>query len=234
MIQKITLVGLDSKTPIEELVDLVAQVDQKITVELAILYSGRLFSDRPSKRYVSSKFAAKFALASERLPLNVETSLHLSGAAADDFIKGIGEAYDLSWDFNRVKVSFVGEQMGEDELIARVDAEPDHKIILPFNDESAQLCHQLSERPSVSFVSQYIGGVSSWRYPYPIGERFGYAGALSAQNLATELPKISLASSGRALWIEMTSSLRDDTDTFSIERAHASVKAFSVARNMGV
>lgn len=58
-----------------------------------------------------------------------------------------------------------------------------------------------------------------------LSERWGYAGGLGPDTLATQLPRIAAAAGGQPVWVDMESRLRDAQDRFDIGAAARCLQA---------
>lgn len=206
-----SLTGADDAVDINQLSALSARFP---FVEWAILYSPtRLGTPRyPSLAWINAFHAA--------LP-GVQKAIHLCGDAVLQFEQGLLDA--LIAPFNRVQLNFnanryKGELAKLAEAVARLK---NHEFIVQHNaaNENALSFFNASHH-AVLFDASGGRGKLPERWIAPLLGRFcGYAGGLSPETLETALPAIQAVSHGLPLWVDMESGIRNDDDSFSLDKA---------------
>jgi hypothetical protein len=221
-----TLTGVDSSTSLDEVAGLSLEFP---FVEWGFL----LYLGRDEGRYSApSEIAARL----ERLAGNARVALHVCGREALlQFCAGEGVTADLA---NQVE-----KMSGRIQLNLRLDLLPPIAIapaldrslvpvIIQHNRANTPLWDQLPGTQQTLFDASGGRGVLPESWPTPISTQpFGYAGGLSPENIATELPRMAAAAGGSAAWrwIDMEGKLRVE-DRFDLARCRQvleAVKAFT-------
>ena len=214
----ITFTGIDPSNTREDLASLLS-ADPR--VELGILYSE---SRAGSGRYPPPAWIRETA---EWMGFK-RAALHVCGRTVKKVIYGepLEGKIGSFWHFHRVQLNgrFNSEEAGQLRHFIGPESLA-YKVITQF-DSNPEL-HEFCRRPSHQVLFDSSGGRGLLRQEWPkalLDNECGYAGGLSPENLRAELPRIA-AVAGRNYWIDMESSLRDEHDRFSIDRARLALMA---------
>lgn len=148
-----------------------------------------------------------------------QRSLHLCGQSIHDFIAGEKDVCELASRFNRIQLNFFQRRnpVKLDELEAAItrSARP---VIVPYNPSNAAVVESLKTPHQILFDrSGGTGRLPTTGWPQAFsGSECGYAGGLGPDNLEQQLPLIFKAAAGQRIWIDMESSLRDQSGMFSL------------------
>lgn len=191
------------------------------------------------------------AQASHPLNINLNTNqspmrlaAHLCGSRCQDVLDGNSEFISKlkNLGFGRVQVNATKANnvtinptiIRETVLNIRkcMTAVPTIEWILQYNEETRCLCDSFLVEPepnmSILYDSSCGLGIQMKDYPIPTNPDilYGYAGGIGPKNIMEMLAKIQHVSNGKAIWIDMETSLRtkvisdtgDVKDVFSIEK----------------
>ncbi|KAG8459073.1 hypothetical protein KFE25_002480 [Diacronema lutheri] len=221
-------------------------VDPRLLMALSRQYEwlewGVLF--RPDKqgepRYASPAWVERLAVARLEFGGTARLAAHLCSTRVDEVLRGdasfVSRLVDLG--FRRVQVnatavngvdmSLVSAPDASARLLSVIRAVPGIEFILQRNAQTRLLWEPiLAQGPppnvSVLFDESMGTGQLSASFPAPIaGVECGFAGGLGPGNLEQSLRLILAASAGRAVWVDMESSLRtrtaDGDDTFDVAK----------------
>lgn len=204
----ITLTGIDHRTDMEAL--------RSLPVELGFLFSLRPKSHRHLEYKTLLRKAEQCAHA----------ALHVCGLEARQWLL---DGNIATTPFRRIQIN---GKVTARELEAVCEKYPEHQIITQYAKYNWELV-QLA-LPNHEMLVDESGGrgilPDIWGRP-PTMRPVGYAGGLSADNLASVFPELPLQG---YWWIDMEQSLRDDDDLFSVDRAIQTYMVFrSVAERAG-
>lgn len=217
--------------------------DQFPFVELGILYHTE---NHGSGRYPSLSNLEHFVQKALRSSTPRKYALHLCGVGANrKFIEGQQLfPFPLDWkSFSRVfgrvqmNINLTKGPFQLSDLKKACDTHP-QQLIVQYNQSNSTVATLSPDCDNLFFLFDASGGRGTtpqqWTeggYGGPAdGAVFGYAGGLSPDNIAVELPKIH-AVSGGAYWIDMESKVRDELDRFDLgkcQRVAAEVRSFIV------
>jgi hypothetical protein len=222
---RITFTGVDSHCHVEDLLKLL-NADPR--VELAILFSASRAGKQnryPDPAWISDATSHVSLTYTNRL------ALHLCGSEARNaFLRGGFGDFGLGslWRYGRIQIN--GALSFEDggRLRQLLGEYSGWKVITQYDSNPS--LHDTIRRPGHQVLFDASGGRGRRRESWPqhLGHwTCGYAGGLGPDNLHAELPRIAAAAAGAidGYWIDMESSLRDDWDRFSFERARQALAA---------
>lgn len=185
--------------------------------------------------------------------VNMRLSLHICGLWMRTLLLGqIDLPADLTDGFDRLQLNTGGASVALHEVSGprfadalRVLCRDDRPVILPVTEEDGSVYAQkiYDDDPQDGAGCHIFGltdasggrGVLPQQWPGPFwmdddaNYRYcGYAGGLTVENLAEQLPLIEAASKGARYWIDVESGVRsNDGDFFDILRVHAFLKIAS-------
>ena len=215
---RITLTGVDERTPLDRLVQLTKTYPQ---VELAVL-----FTETPEgrNRYPSINWVAEFISA-----VGQQAAIHLCGRASVESV--LDGCYPLFQSVGRLQVN---GKITEEELrqfLALPYEETERlygftTVITQWSRRNTSLL-DVDIRGHCLLVDTSGGrGISPELWERPITSKpVGFAGGLSYSNFHLELPKIQVVAV-HPWWVDMEASLRTEDDWFSIEIAERTVERF--------
>jgi hypothetical protein len=222
---RITFTGADEWCSVKDLVDL-ALADER--VELAFLFSAGRAGHQP--RYPTAEWIRDTAQEIDQRGAGDRVALHLCGSEAREaFLTGSLSDFRLGsiWPYRRIQINgrLTFEQGGRLRMLLGPTA--GLQVITQY-DLNPDL-HELIRRPGHQVLFDASGGRGIERQAWPrhLGDWIcGYAGGLGPWNIGEQLPRIAAAAAGaERYWIDMESSLRDEQDHFSIERARQALAA---------
>ena len=213
-----TLTGVDGFTSLEDLGVLASEFP---FVEFGFLYS-------PSRQGTPGRYPSVVTLQRilGKLPSHIHVALHACGQGVSDFLVGesvareLGEMVksrsgrvQLNFNYSRGQID-IGEL---NAFIERFEA----PVIIQHNHSNAECVMALTAaNRSVLFDESGGRGKSPDQWPRSLpGACCGYAGGLGPDNLRQQLPKIQDAAGGLPYWIDMESSLRNESDWFDVAKA---------------
>lgn len=211
---RITLTGVDQRT---SAADLLALVSASPRVEVGIL----LTADPEGRhRYPGAEWATEMAV-----QLGKRCAVHVCGRRARRMLLDGEES--RSWLCGAGRIQINGG-FSRAEVLAFTQFVPEVITQSVFSTDELGLV-RASWVPGHQLLVDASGGKGllpkSWRRPETAERPVGFAGGLSPENLATELPKIA-AVARYPWWIDMETGLRDEQDWFSVERALRCVEIF--------
>lgn len=204
----LTLTGADERTPIAELIRLA-----DAGVEIGILYT---HSPDGRNRYPSWDWI-EAAVAT----LGSRAAIHVCGARARE--EGVGGF--LSRVLERVGRIQVNGYVSVYALPAYCASQSKHTIITQHTERNAGLALLDVHHHSLLVDASGGRGILPGKWERPVTPKaVGFAGGLTPENLAAELPKIAAAAGGAAgTWVDMESGLRTD-DWFDVAKAWECVR----------
>lgn len=228
-LNRVAIAGGDESVSPEDLVKL---SEQYPFVEWSILYDGET---KPLNRFPSVEWIRELVrLSRERevamgSPLNL--SLHLCRKAVKDLFSGCSESLapiqDILTGFQRIQLNVVmkNEYQYLPQLPENIQRLPRaYQIIVQLtgdalNEEVGEML--LAAGIDVAWLHDKSGGlgitVENW--PAPKDPYCGYAGGLSPETLAEQLPRIAEAAGDHPFYIDLESGVRDSEDHFDLTRA---------------
>ncbi len=211
----ITLTGIDEATNLDEIRELLM-----FGVEIGILYSGT--PDQRNRYPEIAWIERALRYLHERISLGA-LSLHICGRVARARLLNGGLADWMPF-LARIQINGVvtaEEVQGLTKRYRGIDIITQHA---PTN--YGLTCLDVGPRHSVLIDGSGGRGVLPDAWPILcIRKPVGFAGGLGPENLAEQLPRI-LPAAQTGWWIDMESSLRDDQDRFSTDRAFAALKVY--------
>lgn len=220
-----TLTGVDETTPIDALS---ALTEAHPIVEWGILFS-------PSRQGQPGRYPSYGAIQRilDGIPAGARVALHLCGRAVPDLleddqtvralaIRTVTRGGRLQFNVNaRSKPALAVS------LVEWLETHPNIPSITQHNASNEPLLGRLHHLPDHGFLVDASGGrgIECDAWPAPQAERWGYAGGLGPDNLATQLPRIAAAAGEQPFWIDMESRLRDAQDRFDLGAAERCLQA---------
>lgn len=219
-LKRVTITGADNQTDIRALLDLSAEFP---FVEWGILVSQRSEgSFRFPNRVWMETFAARV---SER---EVAVSMHVCGEWVRKLLRG-----RLDWDELPAPIRIVADRVQINthaqehystarfmDLIAERSAKQFIVQLDGVNDHLFDACKYRHLNVTGLFDGSHGAGVLPEKWPTPHSHAhtayFGYAGGLSPENVADELPKIEAARCGLDFWIDMQGRVRDEQERLDL------------------
>jgi phosphoribosylanthranilate isomerase len=219
-------------------------------VEFGVLF-------RPDKqgqpRYASIEWVKQLSAVAARMAISGEDKMklaaHLCGSHVNDVLNGNVQADAFlsqltAWSFRRVQINATAVN-GVDtsrlpEAVPVVSAlmkrHPQLEFIVQKNEETRPLWEGLLNCTDglPSNVSMLVDeskgtGVTATSWPSPPAEyELGYAGGIGPHNIQKILTDVAEAGQGRAIWIDMESSLRstkNDKDVFDLDKCYQVIEA---------
>lgn len=234
-LDRVTITGADDSVEPQDIVDLSREFP---FVEWGILASQK--STGRSSRFPSREWMIRLQAVASQNPMNL--SLHLCGRWVRELLIGkrCEQLDDAAlFLFQRVQLNFHAENtrchpldfchalstMGDREFIFQIDGSGGNEHLEAVND--AADCHNYRLKTVALFDLSGGAGVLPESWPKPIylnatpgphGEGVeqwayhGYAGGLSPDNLAVQIPLIAQAADGARFWIDMETRVRSDDD----------------------
>jgi phosphoribosylanthranilate isomerase len=207
-----TFTGVDAYTNLEALASLSSVYP---LIEWGFLYS-------PSRQGLPGRYPAiaDLQLAFNTLPPNVRVALHLCGQGVPDLFAGEQVASALVAQVmargGRVQINFnqTRNPVNLEALRRFLTAHPALTVITQHNQSNNGVWPLLADLPNHAVLFDASGGrgIEATSWPSPLQVPCGYAGGLSRDNLAKNLPLIIQAASGQPFWIDMEGSLRITDD----------------------
>jgi len=200
----ITVTGADEATDVAAL--------SKLDAEIGLLYTA---TPEGRRRYPSRDW---IAAAANKLP---RLSIHVCGSTARQQLHE-HQLPDIVLRAQRIQVNGAVTLVELQMLCARY---PKHTIITQHNLKNIGLAS--STILNHARLQDASGGAGILAAKWQLNESprpFGFAGGLSPENLAEQMPQI-LKVARPGWWIDLESSLRED-DAFSVERARRAVDEF--------
>lgn len=230
MLRLISLVGVDEKTNIRDLIDLVSWYDKVSRTAFTDLEFGFLYSETRSKtdddRYPSYEFIKNTKRILE--DKNILTSIHLCGSeAVKDYLDSKDYILDLIGS-GRVQLNFNMNNYNTETLIPQlIEASHAHigQLILQINKSKKKLIKEIYNHAVVSktihFLHDSSGGFGKEIEKVEAPDRViftGYAGGLKPENIKNVLRLIeSVSAPGLDFYIDMESGIRTD-NLFDLEK----------------
>ncbi len=221
-LKRVTLTGIDEKTPIEALYEITRRAPY---VEFGVLYSNKLSGQG---RYPRLKWMDNLAAISCARP-GLNLALHVCGSAVGDLFAGEGHVSVLANSFNRIQVNFISTRYSADLVRQLLRDRSGQTIITQHNFANKNLWKELEGFNNHSVLFDASGGrgigPDAWQRPLyldpALGESAskpmcGYAGGLGPENLEAQLRDIDKASMGEPFWIDAESKLRNRVDEFDL------------------
>ena len=223
---RVTFTGADPSCSVDALIGL---LEEAPGLELAFLYSE---TRQGRGRYPPAAWIRETARTIEQCIGPGRVALHLCGRARFRFLDGDPvdpQLGDLGA-FARIQLNgtLTREDAGAVDTMLR--AHPERRLIVQY-EHSTDLQAALPPFGSaleVLFDASGGRGIPRTSWPRPLeGHLCGYAGGLGADNLARELPRITLAADGAPYWIDMEGKLRDAQDRFQVQQAKAVLRVLA-------
>lgn len=219
-------------------------------VEFGVLF-------RPDKegqpRYASTDWVQQLSSVAAKSNGRMKLAAHLCGSRVNEVLAGDDSFLKklLKWGFQRVQINATAvngvntAKLAEsvDTFLMVVRSHPHLEFILQKNEETKPLwegvlilCSKegtatVGIPTNVSMLVDESKGTgilaSSWPTP-PIEYEIGYAGGIGPENIAEVLDAVMLAANGRAIWIDMESSLRstkNGKDIFDLDKCYEVIDA---------
>lgn len=223
-LDRVTITGADDSVNVKQLVDLFQEFP---FVEWGILASsGRMGSPRfPSAAWLNDLCETSFTH-----NYKMQLSLHLCGKVVRQLLMGIDEIKEraLLVPFQRIQLNFHGEgspcypsnffesllAFGDKQIIFQIDGARGNVYL------ESILSRELGRRVDAVGLFDASGGAGvlpeKWPHPrYVLGSYWnyhGYAGGLSPDNLAEQLPLINEVAFSCRFWIDVETGIRSDND----------------------
>ena len=199
----ITLSGVDEGTPFSDLTHLA-----ELGAEIVFLYT---FDPEDRHRYPPEVWIEN-AL---RLLWKNHTALHVCGTRARKELLD-GNLEQMAHGVNRIQVN---GQVSTSELLRLCNLMPYIPVITQHTEANADLLSVGAKNHALLVDSSGGRGLlpTCWERP-ETAKAVGFAGGLTPDNLAEELPKIAAVAKGE-WWLDMETSLRDENDWFSVPKA---------------
>lgn len=240
-LSKCTFTGVDESTNLTQLA--ILSVIGNSLFEFGFLYSEERQGSPTDLRYPSASFIDQ---ALKTLDKDIPVALHVCGQAVFALSHGDpdSEVYKL--------VYAITQRNGRVQLNLNARKTPDSDLerlvgfirmcamtvfIVQYNENNLKLFDLLQmykQRQmgclNVSWLVDASGGrgvlpeAGIWQPP--VGDvRFGYAGGLGSDNLASQLPLIkAVVPDGQTFWVDMEQKLRNDQDLFDLDKVAACAK----------
>lgn len=212
MLERVTITGIDERVSLGELFELQTEFP---LVEWGVLFS---VSRGGSPRYPRTTWITD-ALLPTMNRHQLRCALHVCGRSAiRAALTGLSFVQ-----FPRIQLNFSYPEYVDDiPTLVNVVEHSTVEIITQYNEENKPLLSSLGtcENHSILFDASGGNGIKpeGW-HPYLTEPRWcGYAGGLSPDNLAEQLPLIEAASGGNSYWIDMESGVRDNQDRLDIDK----------------
>lgn len=210
---KVTVTGADDSTSIEQMLRLAAKYS---FVEFGILFSQSRFG---TPRFPSRKWINELAK-SEGLCL----AGHLCGSFVKDFLKGKKIFNELRviypqigrWQINTHGIIHEYDLAGLDQNVLNLSI-AGKAVIFQYDATNTEMIQSFCGQGSLNIQALYDlshgAGIKPDAWPsldllIPVG----YAGGLSPENLAAEIPGIYAAAKGKHTWIDAETRLRSPDD----------------------
>jgi hypothetical protein len=219
MLKTVTMTGADDDTRVEDLVGLSKRFP---FVEWGILASRMQMG---AKRFPTAEWANRFAgFASEN---ELRVSMHLCGGWVRELLLG-----ELKWSelphvllgvAQRVQINTHAEaHVSRTAMMANLIGWPLKTFIFQWdgvNDHLAYAAQAYGIRVNALFDTSHGAGALAGSWPRSVlSLPCGYAGGLSADNVAEQLGEIEKASGGLDYWIDMEGRIRDRNGCFDLEK----------------
>jgi len=216
MIERITLTGADNSTSYNFI--------KKTSKAYPIVEWGILVS---KKNFGMPRFPSKAWLleADEVLPKTLKMSCHLCGKWVRDlcfegdteFVNNIPMSM-----FKRIQLNFhaIVHQANQEKFISALQKFSDIQFIFQLDDVNNSLL-KVAQEAGIDVVPLFdtSGGAGILPGAWPTSAGYaGYAGGLSPDNLAQQLPAIIAASENKPLWIDAETHLRSNNDSLFDEK----------------
>jgi len=173
----------------------------------------------------------------ERQSIDATVALHLNQDWVESFCKGAPPAPVDDWlqmkvgyrpFISRVQLNFkIGREEKPDSftLVETIKRYPNQRFILSYNEANAELINELHNRYRLQFDclfdSSFGEGIIPDKRPEPVfADVFqGYAGGLSAENVALELKALAaIVPQEREIFIDAEGKLKGEDGYFSIKK----------------
>ena len=210
---------------------------------------------RPDKegepRYASSEWVLKLCNINKDNGSNMRLAGHLCSSRCQEVLEGdttfIKSLYDLG--FKRIQINATAANNVNVDInnilyyVNNIKKCMNEVIGLQFiiqcNDETKPIWSELIKDPPTNMSILYDAscglGVLATNYPEPLTNPSvycGYAGGIGPDNVDDVLKKVSIATNGKATWIDMESSIRvkvtdkhvKDKDVFSIDKCFSCIQ----------
>lgn len=212
----ISLTGADDNI---DPADLVACHDHYPEAEFAILiYAGR----EGQPRYPTRDWIERFLEATPALP----KALHVCGDSLSALLAGDTELLALASHFNRVQLNVRQLVPGLADSINAFGAAYDGIVISQHHAAVEHLWRDI-RLPRYQLLMDGSAGTGTlpaqWGSPLK-GYICGYAGGLTPENIAAQLPLIQAAASASPYWIDLESGLRDSGNHFDMSRVRSFIE----------
>jgi phosphoribosylanthranilate isomerase len=211
-------------------------------VEFGVLF-------RPDKqgqpRYASIEWVEQLSAVAARMGVSdgenqMKLAAHLCGTHVNDVLNDKADVFLsqlTAWSFRRVQINATlvngvdTSRLAESVPIvsAMIKRHPQLEFIIQKNEETRPLWEGLWEYGLPSNVSMLVDeskgtGVTATSWPSPPADyEIGYAGGIGPDNIQKILTDVAEAGQGRAIWIDMESSLRsikNDKDVFDLDKCY--------------
>lgn len=232
-INKISLIGVDEKTNLYDLVKL--QYSTNIPLEYGFLYSSP--REGEENRYPTGNFInfAKGVLSDHS---DGTVSLHLCGDVAyyylvNEYVKNYPLVH-LIENIDRIQFNLHWGKLKQHPIEIIEDGiayyqQNDQRVIFQYNDNNKEFIDLLKHREThVDILFDNSGGLGKeLNNPQKAIKGFncGYAGGISPDNVYGILNRISQVNDeDTSIYIDMESGIRDENDWFSIEKCKQVIK----------
>jgi phosphoribosylanthranilate isomerase len=212
-------------------------------VEIGVLF-------RPDKqgqpRYASIEWVKQLSAVAARMGVGggenpkMKLAAHLCGTHVNDVLNDKADPFLsqlTAWSFRRVQINATRvngvdtSRLAESVPIvsAMIKRHPQLEFIIQKNEETRPLWEGLWNDGLPSNVSMLVDeskgtGVTATSWPSPpVDYEIGYAGGIGPDNIQKILHDVAEAGQGRAIWIDMESSLRsikNDKDVFDLDKCY--------------
>ncbi len=224
-LKRVTLTGIDEKTPVEALYEITRRAPY---VEFGVLYSTKL---NGQGRYPKLRWLDGLAAVSNARP-GLNLALHVCGSAVGDLLAGDGHVSVLADSFARIQVNFISSRFPVAEVRMLLRNRPGQTIITQHNQANENLWKELAgfDNHAVLFDASGGRGIGPTSWPTPLcfesslpdsisRPMCGYAGGLGPETIEAQIQKIGRASMGEPFWIDAESKLRNADDEFDLTLA---------------
>lgn len=222
MLKHISFAGIDSKTNLEELIEL--QKDFPIA-EFGFLYSKNW--EQNGNRYMNPENIRQYQ------NKGINLSLHLCGGYARGLLKkgdwsDVLEVFkeDLNI-FNRIQLNVVGSKYKHDEWIIKVPEEVQEVIIQQYSFDKMPVFKSYlnsDKTENISILMDTSGGKGIYTKDFDIDDfgkdiKIGFAGGINPDNCIEVIERMeNLLPKEINYWIDMEQGVRDKSDWFSLEK----------------
>jgi phosphoribosylanthranilate isomerase len=214
-------------------------------VEFGVLFRPDL---EGQPRYASTKWVEQLSAVAARMGENnnnkMKLAAHLCGSRVNEVLDGKDDFLSQldAWSFRRVQINATAVNGVDTSRLAEcvpivsalIKRHPQLEFILQKNEETRPLWEGILNDGLPTNVSMLVDeskgtGVTATSWPSPVDDyELGYAGGIGPHNIEKILQDVAEAGQGRAIWIDMESSLRstkNGKDVFDLDKCYQVVEA---------